>query len=47
MTTATRIATRQPYGVWGGLAEDGRRRVVAGARWRPHPHRDRPQGGQR
>jgi WhiB family transcriptional regulator, redox-sensing transcriptional regulator len=41
------LATRQRYGVWGGLAEDDRRQHVADERRRIRAPRGRPLGGQR
>lgn len=41
------LATRQRYGVWGGLAEDERRQPVADERRRAWAPRGRPARGQR
>jgi WhiB family transcriptional regulator, redox-sensing transcriptional regulator len=41
------LATRQQYGVWGGLTEDDRRQPVAGERRRTWTPRGRPARGQR
>ena len=41
------LATRQRYGVWGGLTEDDRRQPVADERRRTWTSRRRPVRGQR
>ena len=41
------LATRQRYGVWGGLTEDDRRQPVADERRRTWTPRGRPARGQR
>jgi len=41
------LATRQRYGVWGGLTEDDRRHPVADERRRTWTPRGRPARGQR
>jgi WhiB family transcriptional regulator, redox-sensing transcriptional regulator len=40
------LATRQRYGVWGGLTEDDRRQPVADERWHTWTPRRRPARGQ-
>ena len=40
------LATGQPYGVWGGLAEDDRRQAAAGQRRRAYTPRGRPPDGR-
>lgn len=41
------LATHQPHGIWGGLAEDDRRQSVADENRRSDAPRGRPQGGPR
>jgi hypothetical protein len=41
------LATHEPHGVWGGLAEDDRRQSVADGNRRSDAPRWRPQGGPR